>query len=137
MLCLRRLRPMLSQAGPSNYLSPLMVLDLAAGLCDDLAHRPLTPQAMILDIPNDDDQRDLDDWCATDTVSLPTAPLPASDGSIQALTDNEQRELNDDLRSGHVSKSNLCPGCLESEGPRQIHRTIRDIDKATHTCILT
>ena len=24
------------------------------------------------------------------------------------------------------------PGCLEAEGPRRIHRTIRDIDKATH-----
>ena len=93
----------------------------------------MTPQAMTLDIPNDDDQRDLDDWCSTDNVSLPTAPLPASDGSVQALIDNEQQELSEHLRSGHVTKSNLCPGCLESEGPRRVHRTIRDIDKATHT----
>ena len=32
-----------------------------------------------------------------------------------------------------MNKTNLCRGCLEAEGPRKIHRTIRDIDKATHT----
>ena len=73
-------------AGSSNSLSlsPLAALDMASGLCDDmasslnddLAHRPMNPQAMTLDIPNDDDQRNLDDWCSTDNVSLPTAPSP-------------------------------------------------------------
>ena len=114
-------------AGSSNSLSPLAALDMASGLCDDmasslnddLAHRPMKPQAMTLDIPNDDDHRDLDDWCSTDNVSLPTAPLPASDGSIQVLTDNEQQELSEHLRSGHVTKSNLCPGCLVVRGSKK------------------
>ena len=44
----------------------------------------------------------------------------------------EQEELSDRIRSGHSSKSNLCRGCLQAEGPRKIHRTIRDIDRATH-----
>ena len=31
-----------------------------------------------------------------------------------------------------MTKSNLCKSCLEAEGPRRIHRSIRDVDKATH-----
>ena len=36
------------------------------------------------------------------------------------------------INSGHVQKTNLCKGCLLSEGPRKIHKRIRDVDKATH-----
>ena len=86
--------------------------DMATSLNNDLAHRPMNPQAMTLDIPNDDGQRDLDDWCSTENVSLPTAPLPASDGSIQLLTDNEQQELNEHLRSGHVTQATFAPAVL-------------------------
>ena len=48
------------------------------------------------------------------------------------LTEPEIVELTDHVNSGHVTKSNLCRGCLQSEGPRRVHRSIRDIDKATH-----
>ena len=27
----------------------------------------------------------------------------------------------------------MCRGCLQAEGPRKVHRTVRDIDRATHT----
>ena len=31
-----------------------------------------------------------------------------------------------------MKKSNLCKGCLLSEGPRKLHKRVRDVDKATH-----
>ena len=31
-----------------------------------------------------------------------------------------------------MKKSNLCKGCLLSEGPRKLHRRVRDVDRATH-----
>ena len=65
-------------------------------------------------------------------MALPSAALPASDGSMMPLTEPEIVELTDHVNSGHVTKSNLCRGCLQSEGPRRVHRSIRDIDKATH-----
>ena len=42
------------------------------------------------------------------------------------------RELSDRIISGHVTKSNLCKSCLEAEVPGRIHRSICDVDKATH-----
>ena len=59
--------------------------------------------------------------------------LPASDGVLLPLSPTEQQELNDHLQTGHLNKTNLCRGCLEAEGPRKIHKSVRDIDKATHT----
>ena len=41
--------------------------------------------------------------------------------------------MSEHIRSGHSCKSNLCRGCLQAEGPRKVHRTVRDIDRATHT----
>ena len=49
-----------------------------------------------------------------------------------ALNEEELKELSEHVLSGHVTKSNLCKTCLEAEGPRRIHRSIRDVDKATH-----
>ena len=84
---LAKVKAALPVARSSNFfslsLSPLAALDMASGLCndmasslnDDLAHRPTKPQAMTLDIPDDDYQRDLEDWCSTDNLSLPTAHL--------------------------------------------------------------
>ena len=63
----------------------------------------------------------------------PPKDLPTSNGSILPLSEPELQELAEHVHSGHVKKSNLCKGCLEAEGPRRIHRTIRDINKATHT----
>ena len=39
------------------------------------------------------------------------------------------------IQSGHLTKSHLCNlgrGCLPAEGPRRIHRRIRDVNKDTH-----
>ena len=94
---------------------------------------PSTAQAMTLTIPSAEEQLELEKWCKDELVSLPWSDLPASDGSIAPLSQPELQELAEHVDSGHVQKSNLCRGCLEAEGPRRIHRTIRDIDKATHT----
>ena len=40
--------------------------------------------------------------------------------------------MKDHVESGHTTKSNLCKGCFEAEGPRKVHRTVRDVDKASH-----
>ena len=74
----------------------------------------------------------LQEWCSQDHVSLPTATLNVSDGSIKPLSPQEEKELRDHITSGHVKKSNLCKGCLLSEGPRKLHKRVRDVDKATH-----
>ena len=55
-----------------------------------------------------------------------------SDGSIKPLSPQEERELREHINPGHVKKSNLCKGCLLSEGPRKLHKRVRDVDKATH-----
>ena len=102
---------------------------------------PSTAQAMTLTIPSASAEEqlelvELEKWCKDELVSLPSVPwsdLPASDGSIAPLTQPELQELAEHVDAGHVPKSNLCRGCLEAEGPRRIHRTVRNIDKATHT----
>ena len=71
--------------------------------------------------------------CSSELVSLPSTSLPASDGTILPLNQREQEELSNHIRSSNSSKSNLCRGCPQAEGPRKIHRTIGDIDRATHT----
>ena len=58
--------------------------------------------------------------------------LNVSDGSIKPLSSQEEKELREHINSGHVKKSNLCKGCLLSEGPRKLHKRIRDVAKATH-----
>ena len=89
---------------------------------------------MSLTAPDSHEQLKIDSWCQSDLVALPSAALPASDGSMMPWTENEIVELTDHVNSGHVTKSNLCGGCLQSVGPRLrgVHRSIRDIDKATH-----
>ena len=94
---------------------------------------PSTVQAMTLTMPNSEEQEEIEQWCKDELVSLPWSDLPVSNGSILPLSEPELQELAEHVHSGHVKKSNLCRGCLEAEGPRRIHRTIGDIDKATHT----
>ena len=93
---------------------------------------PLSGQVYNLTLPDPDEQAALDEWCRSDHVALPSTDLPSSDGSMLALNEEELKELSDHILSGHVTKSNLCKSCLEAEGPRRIHRSIRDVDKATH-----
>ena len=65
-------------------------------------------------------------------MNLPYDSLPCSDGWISPLNDTELIELKAHIESGHTTKSNLCKGCLEAEGPRKSHRTVRDAEKASH-----
>ena len=81
----------------------------------------------------DDELEKIEEWCKEDLVSLPFASLPASDGMIDPFTDSELQELQQHLHSAHLKKTNLCRGCLESEKPRKLHRTVREFDRATHT----
>ena len=55
-----------------------------------------------------------------------------SDGSIKPLSPQEEKELRDHINPGHVKKSNLCKGCLLSEGPHKLHKRVRNVDRATH-----
>ena len=76
---------------------------------------------------------ELQEWCLLPEVALPFAHLDASDGSISPLDRDSMEELKQHIQSGHLTKSHLCKGCLTAEGPRRIHRRVRDVDKATHT----
>ena len=93
---------------------------------------PLSGQVYNLTLPDHDEQALLDEWCRSEHVALPFIDLPASDGSLLVLNEEELKELSDHIISGHVTKSNLCKSCSEAEGPSRIHRSIRDVDKATH-----
>ena len=68
----------------------------------------------------------------SENVSLPFNPLEASDGTINPLTEKEEKELREHINSGHLTKRHLCKGCLLSEGPQRIHRRVRGVDRATH-----
>ena len=76
---------------------------------------------------------ELQEWCLLPEVALPFVHLDASDGIISPLDHDEMVELKQHIQSGHLTKSHLCKGCLTAEGPRRIHRRVRDVDKATHT----
>ena len=76
---------------------------------------------------------ELQEWCLLPELALPFAHLDASDGSILPLDHDEMEELKQHIQSGHLTKSHLRKGRLTAEGPRRIHRRVRDIDKATHT----
>ena len=124
----------------SQPLPPLAALAPAQGPFQGEASCPsfattttTTMQAMTLTLPDDDELDALEEWCREEFVSLSPAELPASDGVLLPLSPTEQQELNDHLQTGHLKKTNLCRGCLEAEGPRKIHKSVRDIDKATHT----
>ena len=75
-------------------------------------------------------------FCKNGAVKImchfPTGTLNVSDGSIKPLSPQEDKELREHINSGHVKKSNLRKGCLLSEGPRKLHKRVRDVDKATH-----
>ena len=75
---------------------------------------------------------DLQEWCLLPEVSLPFAHLGASDGSISPLDNDAMEELKKHIQSGHLTKSHLCKDCLTAEGPRRIHKRVRDVDRATH-----
>ena len=89
---------------------------------DELAFKafgPLPAQAMTLTELPESEKEDVILWCP--------------DGSIDPLSSDEMKGLEEQVRSGRVTKSNNCRGCLEAEGPKRTHRGVRDVDKATHT----
>ena len=63
---------------------------------------------------------------------LPIDPVDISDGTICPLAPDQLQEIREHIASGQMKKSNLCKGCLLSEGPRRIQRRSRDVDRATH-----
>ena len=83
-----------------------------------------------LQLPSPEQKAILQGRCTTEEVGLPFIPVDSSDGAVK--TDQKLEELRSHKSSGHLTKSNLCKGCLIAEGPRRIHRTVRDVDKATH-----
>ena len=103
-------------AGPFTPLSSLAVLNKA----DEPLQAPwaLPAETVTLTLPTDDELHDLSSWCQSELVALPSASLPTSDGSMMPLNQDELQELNDHVNSGHLTKSNLCRGCLQSEGER-------------------
>ena len=126
----------LPSVGVALSLPSLAELDAAQGPLPEAVPYPsstTTTQALTMTIPDDDEMKEIEEWCRDDSVALPFAELPASNGAFLPLTQPEKEELAEHLRTGHLNKTNLCRGCLEAEGPRKIHRTVRDIDKATHT----
>ena len=44
----------------------------------------------------------------------------------------KEKELRDHVNTGHLNKRQSCKACLLSEGPRRVHRRVRDVDRATH-----
>ena len=97
---------------------------------EDLQATEAEPQE--LTIPSPQEEAILQEWCALQEVSLPYVSLDSSDGQVTPLSSEEMEELKAHILSGHLTKSHLCRGCLISEGPRRIHRSVRDVDKATH-----
>ena len=83
--------------------------------------------------PSPEEEAILQEWCNQEHVSLPMSFPASSDGEIKPLSSTEQDELKAHVLSGHLTKCHLCRGCLIAEGPRRVHRTVRDVDKATHT----
>ena len=68
-----------------------------------------------------------------DHVGLPYLSPASQNGEVKPLSAEELDELKAHINSGHLTKSHLCKGCLISEGTRRMHRSVRDVDKATHT----
>ena len=118
----------LSSTLPTSVPDSMNNLDLAT-----LVFGPTPSEAYSFTEPQQKEMDIIHGWCTSDLVVLPSALLPSSNGMMSPLDSHELEELSDHLRSGHATKSNVCRGCLQSEGPRKIHRSIRDIDKATHT----
>ena len=89
-------------AGPVTPLSSLATLNKA----DEPAQSPwaLAPETVTLTLPNYDEQSELDNWCKSDLVALPSA----ADGSTLPLNEDE---VADHVNSGHLTKSILCRGC--------------------------
>ena len=85
-----------------------------------------------LTIPSPQEEAILQEWRALQEVSLPYVSLDSSDGQVTPLSPEKMEELKAHILSGHLTKNHLCRGCLISEGPRRIHRSVRDVDKATH-----
>ena len=88
---------------------------------------------MIMTSPSSEEEAILHKSWMQDHVGLPYLSPASSNGEVKPLSTEELEELKAHISSGHLTKSHLCKGCLISEGPRRMHRTARDVGKATHT----
>ena len=70
-----------------------------------------------LTMPTQEEEKEIQEWCVSEHVALPFNPLETPDGTIQPLTEKEEKELRDHINAGHLNKCHLCKGCLLSEGP--------------------
>ena len=126
--------PSLSAQVAEAEATALLVVGFPSSLPSGFGPRPIAGRGFLPFICNDDastenddnELREIENWCRDDSVSLPFIELPASNGAFLPLTKPEQEQLAEHLRTGHLKKTNLCRGCLEAEGPGKI-------DKATHT----
>ena len=73
---------------------------------------------------------------ASDLVSLPRKDLPCSDGSTYPLSSDEMKELEEHIRSGHVTKSNICRGCLGRRTQKDAQRCERCRQGHSHSVTL-
>ena len=74
-------------AGSSAPLPSLAALTQA----DEPLQSPwaLPTEVMSLTAPDPDEQLQIDSWCQSELVALPSDALPASDGSMMPLTEND------------------------------------------------
>ena len=117
--------------GPFTPLSSLAVLNKA----DEPLQSPwaLPAKTVTLTLPTDDELHDSSSWCQSGLVALPSAPLPTSDGSMMPLNQDELKELNDHVNSGHLTKATCAEVACNLKVPgRCTCGSVRDIDKATH-----
>ena len=87
----------------------------------------------IMTSPSSEEEAILQEWCMQDHVGLPYLSLASTNGEVKPLSAEDLDELKAHINSGHLTKSHLSKGCLISEGPRRTHRSVKDVDKATHT----
>ena len=102
-------------------------VDLVLPDLDDIVHLSMLTQ---------EKEKGIQEWCVNKQVALPLNPLETADGRTQPLTaeeEEEEKEFTDHINPSHLTKRHLCKGCLLPEGPRRVHRRVRDVDRATQT----
>ena len=126
-------------AEASATVLPAPLPSSALNQADEPTQSPwaLPTETVSLTVPEAEEQLELDNWCQPELAASPSDALPASDGSMMPLSEDEVIELTDHVNSGRLTKSNLCRGCLQSERPRRIHRSVRDLTRPLMFYIVT
>ena len=114
----------------STAAAPVATSERGEDIREEIGDKEREPDTLLS--PTPEEEAALQEWCASSHVSLPFSPISTSDGKIQPLSPEDEKLLREHISSGHLTKCNLCKGCLLSEGPRRMHRRVRDVDRATH-----